>query len=161
MPDASSSTYRVVFWGDVAEGRSRRDVALKFARKFRINDSKKLKRIFSGRLMTLKRGLSESEAQRYCQVITDLGACSRMEPEAPLAGSDWGDAELQPKRPRHTASIHFDTMGLDVQDFIAAQTDTKPAEDYGLEGRRNPFGARDLAEAEHPPVKYYDGRPVR
>ncbi|MBU3069639.1 hypothetical protein KOI40_07390 [Aestuariicella sp. G3-2] len=160
MPETSCSTYRVVFWGDVAEGQSRRDVALKFARKFRINDSKTLRRIFSGRLLTLKRGLSESEAQRYCQAITDLGACSRMEAEAPLAGSDWGSAELQPKRPRHTASIHFDTMGLDIQDLIAAQADTKPVEDSGVPGSRNPFGARDLAEAEHPPVKYYDGRPV-
>ncbi|WP_439133889.1 hypothetical protein [Pseudomaricurvus sp.] len=165
MSDSTNLTYRVVFWGDVAAGQSRRDVALKFAHRFRIRETRQLKRIFSGRLMTLKKDLSEAEAQRYCRAITDLGAKCRMEREThALTGVNWGgdSDQPEPKRPRHTASIHFDTLGFGIEDFIQVQADADSAPDEGaIEGSRNPFGAREVTETEHPPVKYYDGRPVR
>lgn len=157
---SSRETFRVVFWGDVAAGQSRREVALKFARRFRISDSKQLKRIFSGRLLTLKRGLSAADAQRYCKVITELGANCRMEREAhALAGGDWGGGQPEPRRPRHTAFISFDTLGFGAQDF--SEPEEAPEGDVSIEGSRDPFGVRDVSETEHPPVKYYDGRPVR
>lgn len=153
MSDDSLATYRVVFWGEVAPQLSRREVALKFSRRFRIRSAKQLKYLFSGRLLPLKRGLTEAEARRFRQVVTDLGAVCRLEREVDRA---WSHRE-PPEQPRHTASIRFDLQGLSALDF----SDSAPAAAIDAEPVRDPFGARDLPEAPHPPVKYYDGRPVR
>ena len=156
MSDNSHVTYRVVFWGDVVAGLSRRDVALKFARQFRIRSVKQLQRIFSGRLLTLKRQLSEAQAQRFCQVLSDLGALCRMEREV---DAGWHKVEPDEDRPRHTASIRFDLLGLTALDF----TDPAPpaATASAAQFSHNPFAARDPVEPVHPPVRYYDGRPVK
>lgn len=154
MSEDSHATYRVVFWGQVDPGLSRKEVALKFARQFRVRNVHQLKHLFSGRVLTLKRGLSESRARRFSQVMTGLGVVCRLEREGETA---WQRTELPDARPRHTATIRFDLQGLSALDFPDAERSLAVHEAAG----RNPFSARDLPEAQHPPVRYYDGRPVR
>lgn len=155
MSDEVPATYRVVFWGETDLLRSRREVALKFARRARIRSVKQLRYLFSGRLLTLKRGLSEAQARLFSEQLMDLGLVCRLEREVA-----WQPADLPEDRPRHTASIHFDLSGL-MSPLEFRDDDNSPPPDGEADVARNPFGARDLPEFRHPPVRYYDGRPVR
>lgn len=81
MEDKATDTYRVVFWGEVARGQQRPQVALAFAKKFRIQSRRQLEQLFSGKVITLKRNLPLTEAHRYIAAIQSLGGICRMERE--------------------------------------------------------------------------------
>lgn len=155
MSDESHATYRIVFWGETAPQLSRREVALKFSRRFRIRSVKQLKYLFSGRLLTLKHGLDEAQARRFSQLMAELGVVCRLERERDMAWQH--EEEPAEPEPRHTASIRFDLQGLSALDF--PEPVSGPTAQEVMD--RDPFSARDLPETRHPPVKYYDGRPVR
>ncbi|MGH1469676.1 MAG: hypothetical protein ACRBCS_00675 [Cellvibrionaceae bacterium] len=77
----NKETYRVVFWGQVAPDYIPKEVALAFARKFQIKERKQLLKLFTGKVVTLKRNLSEMDAQRYVSAIQELGGVCRIESE--------------------------------------------------------------------------------
>ncbi len=136
------STYRVVFWGEVTLGHTRSDVARRFAKWFKIKERKTLQKLFGGRLLTLKKGLSYSEAQLYSDVIRGLGAVCRIEPEQSILTAQYPLPQLQAERehrPAHELRL--------VDEGEVAERD-----------RNNPFAARDLQVPSHPPCKYYDPR---
>lgn len=141
---AGSARYRVVFWGEVTLGNDATEVAQRFAKWFRVQDPAILKKLFSGRLLTLKRGLGYKEAQLYADVIRGLGAMCRLEPERPL----FSGAEV--RRPARRPAV------------LAAQP---PAElklleegDIPDQEQDGPFAARDLTPAAHPPARFGDPR---
>lgn len=76
-----NETYRLIFWGETARGRARTDVARAFARKFGIQQQGQLQRLFSGKVVTLKHGLTANQAQKYVEAIQSLGAVCQMERE--------------------------------------------------------------------------------
>lgn len=78
---AINETYRIVFWGEAAAGHDRRQVARAFAQRFGIKSRQQLLRLFSGRVVTLKQGVSTEEAHRYITAIRELGGICRMESE--------------------------------------------------------------------------------
>lgn len=155
MSDNANASYRVVFWGETDLLQPRRDVALKFSRRFRIRSVKQLRYLFSGRLLTLKRGLSEDQARCFSELLMDLGVVCRVEREIA-----WQPTDLPEEKSRHTASIHFDLAGLMSPLDFHDPANSPPAEEEAG-SVRDPFSAKDLPEFRHPPVRYYDGRPVR
>ena len=77
----SNATYRVVFWGQCARGFHRPDVVRAFAQRFKIANRQQLAQLFSGKVITLKKGLGETEANRYTSAIQMLGGICRKESE--------------------------------------------------------------------------------
>ena len=142
-------TFRVVFWGEVILGQQREIVEQKFAKWFRIRDRGVLARLFCGRLLTLKRGLSQREAQRYCEVIRGIGALCRMEPEYSV---------LQDT----AAALPREITEENRQERLSRLPELRLVnEDEGMQAEvvdENPFAARDVESAPHPPMKYYDPR---
>ncbi|GAB1264818.1 hypothetical protein NBRC116493_22830 [Aurantivibrio infirmus] len=74
-------TYRIVFWGQISEGRNRSEVLSAFAKTFKVTDAQQLKKLFSGRVTTLKKNLSSEHAHRYVSVLQDMGCICRLESE--------------------------------------------------------------------------------
>jgi len=74
-------TYRIVFWGQISDGSNRSEVFSAFAKTFKITEAKKLKKLFSGRVVTLKKSLSSEQAHRYVAVLQDIGCICRLESE--------------------------------------------------------------------------------
>ena len=74
-------SYRVVFWGQCARGYEVGKVASAFAKRFKIQNSRQVSQLFSGKVVTLKRGLTEDQADRYVSAIQLLGGVCRKESE--------------------------------------------------------------------------------
>lgn len=134
-------TYRVVFWGEVMLGRAQDDVSRQFAKWFKIEDSRKLKQVFSGRLLVLKKGLSYQDATLYSDVIRGIGAMCRIEPEH--------KAFIRSANPSHKVAIEAVAPPSNVQLQLVEESESE-------EERSNPFAARDIRVENHPPCKYYD-----
>ena len=66
--------YKVVFSGNTLPGHTRDDVAARFATAFKLKDKPLLQQLFSGKIVTLKRGLSYEQAQHYSLMLEKLGA---------------------------------------------------------------------------------------
>ncbi len=132
-------TYRVVFWGQVALGNERNDVARKFAKWFNITETRRLKQLFSGRVVSLKKGLTHSQAQRYCDILRGLGAMCRLEEENKV----WLSPAVVAGGAKEKRVSEARLKLVDEQAETAAS-------EY------NPFAARDIAVRNHPPLKYGD-----
>lgn len=78
---AAGDTYRLMFWGQCAHGRQRGDVMHAFANRFKIANRRQLEQLFSGKVMTLKKGLSYRQADKYSDAIEEVGAVCRKESE--------------------------------------------------------------------------------
>lgn len=137
--------YRVVFWGDVTPGQQRNDVARRFARRFGIRDHKLLARLFSGCVITLKKGLGHQEARCYCELIRQLGALCRMEPEFSILG------DTTPVR-RSISRDREAITSLEGAGLAPLGDGEAPGDDHC----DNPFAARDVATPKHPPFRYSD-----
>lgn len=74
-------SYRVVFWGQCTDGYDLGDVSRAFAKRFKVQSSRQLGQLFSGKVVTLKRGLTEEQANRFISVIQMLGGICRKESE--------------------------------------------------------------------------------
>ncbi|GHT94426.1 hypothetical protein FACS1894116_08410 [Betaproteobacteria bacterium] len=74
--------YKLVFDGQVAPETSTETVKANLAHLFKC-DLSRIEPLFSGKPVTLKRGLSGQEAQRYVQALRAAGAEVRMERELP------------------------------------------------------------------------------
>lgn len=66
--------YGVVFSGKIHESSNREQVRDNFARLFRLTDPARLQRLFSGEEVTLKKGLSAEEAEKYRLALLKAGA---------------------------------------------------------------------------------------
>lgn len=141
------STYRVVFWGGVMPDHTQAQVARQFARRFHIRDRRLLKRLFCGRVVTLKRGLNYTQAQRYQDVLAGLGATCRLEAEANLLVNS-AETRVTMVEALDEPVVARD-LALEPQSEPAAEA---PADDDQL------FAARDVSPTEHPPHKYFDAR---
>ena len=142
----SNSTYRVVFWGATKVGEDKTDVALRFAKRFGLRDVKALKRLFSGRVITLKKGLNHLQASQFSDVVHELGAVCRIEREISLA-SDFLAGGVPSAPGRHNSFVDLGRFG-DVEpsqpvhaiDFVPASS--KEEVTYSECDRRDPFAAR-------------------
>lgn len=80
-PAQNQGSYRIVFWGQCAPGFEVGKVAVAFSKRFKIKSSRYLSQLFSGKVITLKRGLSEEGASRYISAIESMGGICRKESE--------------------------------------------------------------------------------
>lgn len=82
-PDLThTDLYKVTFFGNTTNNQNRSIVAKRFAAAFNLRDSKALKKLFSGKAITLKKGLTHDQAHRYGQIMMEMGADCCIEPEA-------------------------------------------------------------------------------
>lgn len=77
-----SQLYAVVFSGKVAEGCSEDEVKAKLAESFGM-PLEKVARIFAGRPVVIKRGLTQEEAENFQRKFATAGAISEIRPEEP------------------------------------------------------------------------------
>lgn len=117
---STKETFRVIFWGDVAAGYTKKEVALAFAERFNIKSRRQLAQIFSGRVIPLKSGLKISEAHRYISAIQDIGGICRLENEY---RDYFGNEEL---KTRNSVSFLDQEDGFDAEDWQLAPKQEKP-----------------------------------
>ena len=98
MPEA---TYSVIFRGDLQPGYTVADVKANFARLFKAGPDT-VEKLFSGRPLALKKGLSEAQAGQLQATLSKLGAQSTVrveggeQPAAPPSAPSPQVAEAQP-----------------------------------------------------------------
>jgi len=78
---AANTTFRIVFWGQCARGYQRADVMQAFGKRFKIEQNRHLEPLFSGKVRTLKKGLTESQANKYVNAMLEVGGICRKESE--------------------------------------------------------------------------------
>lgn len=78
---SQEESYRIVFWGQVAPEYTAKEVALGFVRTFQIKERRQLQKLFTGKVVTLKKNLSHEDAQKYFDAIEALGGVCRIESE--------------------------------------------------------------------------------
>lgn len=76
------ATYKVVFSGNTLHGKSTAEVSERFSKAFKLTDKNALTRLFSGQMITLKRGLVFEQAKRYSEILQKLGADCCIERES-------------------------------------------------------------------------------
>ncbi|MGH1485053.1 MAG: hypothetical protein ACRBCI_02460 [Cellvibrionaceae bacterium] len=114
----NDQTYKVVFSGNTIEGNSTSDVAKRFAEAFKLNDQASIQQLFSGKIITLKRGLNYEQAQRYSRILQKLGAdcCIECENVALFGAFDSEpDYDYERKKRRRVAQFSqggFANVGL-------------------------------------------------
>lgn len=81
--------YGIVFSGDVCEGVSTEEARDNLARLLRIQDAARLDRLFNGKPVVLKKGLDETQANRYEQALRQAGVrCERRRLPAAAPAAD-------------------------------------------------------------------------
>jgi hypothetical protein len=113
-------TYRVVFWGQCARGYQRPDVIRAFASRFKISSQRQLEQLFSGKVITLKKGLTTNQADRYTDAIQMVGGVCRKESEQ---RDYFSETEF---KTRNTVSF------LD-EDFDPSSLSLAPKDEFSLE----------------------------
>ena len=81
-PAAAEATYSIVFDGSVANGFAREAVMLTAAHRLKFSNAQR-DLLFSGRDVTMKRGLAEAKARHYVNTLRSLGMLARTEPALP------------------------------------------------------------------------------
>jgi len=101
-----TTTYKVVFSGNTLNDRSTTDVSERFSKAFNLKDKESLARLFSGKMVTLKRGLEYEQAQRYSDILQKLGAdcCLEQESQALFTQNDV-DYDYERKKRRRVAQF--------------------------------------------------------
>jgi hypothetical protein len=103
-----NQTYKVVFSGNTIEGNTTSDVAKRFAEAFKLNDQTSIEQLFSGKVITLKRGLNYEQAQRYSRILQKLGADCCIECEsAPLFGQFDAEPDYDYERKKRRRVAQF------------------------------------------------------
>lgn len=111
---ASEPTYKVTFSGGVLNGMPEKLVAQRFARVFKLNDDE-IKQIFSGGIVTIKRGLDYEQADHYRNVLEKIGADCMIEPDSSVfVAHTEPDKEYERKKRRQMAELNqdFSNIGL-------------------------------------------------
>ncbi|WP_268798257.1 DUF805 domain-containing protein [Pseudomonas huanghezhanensis] len=76
--------FKIVFEGELREGVEPQTAKLNLAQLFK-SDVAAIDRLFYGRPVTVKRGLTHEEAERYLGALNGAGVQARIESEAPIA----------------------------------------------------------------------------
>lgn len=75
-----AARYKLLFRGKILAGQDQHKVKHKLGEMLKL-DPQGLAQLFSGRLITLKRGLLQEEASKYQQVLENIGAEILLQPE--------------------------------------------------------------------------------
>lgn len=103
---SSPDTYKVIFSGNTLDGNTTAEVSERFSKAFKLTDKNALMRLFSGKMVTLKRGLVYEQAQRYSDILQKLGADCCIEREnKPLFVQDGIDHDYERKKRRRVAQF--------------------------------------------------------
>ena len=91
-----AARYKLLFRGKTLAGQDQDKVKHKLAEMLKL-DPQGLAQLFSGRLITLKRGLLQEEASKYQQVLENIGAEILLQPdgEQAPAGSEAAGASTE------------------------------------------------------------------
>lgn len=76
---ANGGQFKVVFWGQPADGIARKQLIERFIALFKLREPAQAQRFFSGRLLVLKSGLSEAQAKAYARAVQAIGGVCRIE----------------------------------------------------------------------------------
>ncbi|WP_043317486.1 hypothetical protein [Microbulbifer sp. HZ11] len=76
----TESTYSVIFRGDLEPGYTVADVKANFARLFKAGPDT-VEKLFSGRPLAIKKGLSQAQAEQLQATLSRHGALSSLKPE--------------------------------------------------------------------------------
>ncbi|WP_341961573.1 DUF805 domain-containing protein [Pseudomonas sp. RC10] len=76
--------FKIVFEGQLRTGVDLETARLNLAQLFK-SDVSGIDRLFTGKPMTVKRGLTRDDAQRYLKALNDAGVEARIEPEPAVA----------------------------------------------------------------------------
>lgn len=96
--------FKIVFEGGLRNGVELQTAKLNLARLFK-SDVAAVERLFSGRPVTVKRGLTHDDAERYLKALNDAGVDARIEPEAPVALSLEEIEEPHVQRPTFVPAV--------------------------------------------------------
>lgn len=91
--------FKIVFEGQLRTGVDLETARLNLAQLFK-SDVSGVDRLFTGKPMTVKRGLTRDDAQRYLKALNDAGVEARIEPEQPVA---WTLEEIEEPAPAKPA----------------------------------------------------------
>ncbi|MFJ4143550.1 DUF805 domain-containing protein [Pseudomonas sp. NPDC089734] len=89
--------FKIMFEGQLRNGVELETAKLNLAQLFKSEPSA-IERLFSGTPVSLKRGLSRVEAERYIQALNDAGVDARMEADPPISLSLDEIDEAKPER---------------------------------------------------------------
>jgi uncharacterized membrane protein YhaH (DUF805 family) len=76
--------FKIVFEGQLRTGVDLETARLNLAQLFK-SDVPNMDRLFTGKPVTVKRGLSHGDAQRYLKALNDAGVEAKIEPEQPVS----------------------------------------------------------------------------
>lgn len=93
--------FKIVFEGQLRPGVDLETARLNLAQLFN-SDVSGIERLFTGTAITVKRGLSRDDAQRYLKTLNDAGVEARVEPEQPVA---WTLEEVEESVPAKPAFV--------------------------------------------------------
>ena len=91
--------FKIVFEGQLRTGVDLETARLNLAQLFK-SDVSGVERLFTGKPITVKRGLTRDDAQRYLKALNDAGVDARIEPEQPMA---WTLEEIEEPTPSKPA----------------------------------------------------------
>ena len=77
----AAARYKLLFRGKLLAGRDEREVRQQLGGLLKL-DQQGLAQLFSGRLITLKRGLLQGEASKYQQLLENVGAEVLLQPDS-------------------------------------------------------------------------------
>ena len=109
----SDDKYKITFSGIPLSGISKDVLSHRFAQAFHISDPSKLKKLFSGSVVTLKRGLAYEKAVEYRDKLEHLGADCLIEPDiAVFSDNEEVDREYARKKRRKLAEFNKTDFSL-------------------------------------------------
>ncbi|MBX8600080.1 DUF805 domain-containing protein [Pseudomonas cichorii] len=76
--------FKIMFEGQLRNGIELETAKLNLARLFK-SETSAVERLFNGNPVSLKRGLSQADAQRYIQALNDAGVEARIEPDPAIS----------------------------------------------------------------------------
>jgi hypothetical protein len=115
--------YRIVFHGKIHPGHTLEQVRERLGKLFRIDDSERLDKLFSGSPVTIKKSLDETGARKYLAALDKAGALVEIDPPLPSAEDD--DLDLADF---HATRAHQDlSFNTVMQSFSNEGAVTPPA----------------------------------
>lgn len=102
--------YRIVFHGKVRDGHEVASVREQLGKLFRIEDSERLDKLFSGNPVTIKKSLDEAGARKYITALEKAGAEVEVDPPLPGAAEDLADFADFPSMPSSDQDLSFQTV---------------------------------------------------
>lgn len=102
--------YRIVFHGKVCDGHEVASVREQLGKLFRIEDSERLDKLFSGSPVTIKKSLDEAGARKYMAALEKAGAEVEVDPPLPGADGDLADFADFPSMPSSDQDLSFQTV---------------------------------------------------